>query len=484
MRGRRAALPTVGYQAPARLLLDDGCCTVRVTSEDGHASKDFDFTVMPVARPLQIALAEAFDRRTGPSGTCKSFSSAIGCYYGLRTFTEYLAGLPSPPSGPAELRPAHLEGHRAKYAGQRTLAQRVNGVKRTLRAVVGVTDAFTVALRGGGIARDRSPKVPSYGPEEFRRIMATARREARGTATRIRDNRKLLAQWRSGTIDPGKEPDRWQLGQTLDQVEATGDVPRLLCRNGYHYLPHHLARRWTVGKLIAMVHLTWRDAMPFIVLLAGLTGQNGSTIVDAPAAVHRPDGGAGGTPSAILELVKPRRGRRSHMPVVLVDLPDWLSTGDRSKDHAEPVSAREEVHTPLGVFLLMRELTEPGRRITGTDRLLAVRGRKGFQTGRPPSAGTLGTAIAKWSRRAGLTSWSQPAPRGRGEPAAAADDRAGTAPAGRRAHRSGPGERIPRAGPRQHRRLPATRLPGSGRAGHPSQGQRASAFRVDSPATG
>ncbi|MFJ6438805.1 hypothetical protein [Streptomyces sp. NPDC091416] len=70
MRGRLAALPTAGYQAPARVLLDDGRCTVRVTSEDGRVSKDFDFTVMPVGRPLQVALAEAFDRRTGPSGTC------------------------------------------------------------------------------------------------------------------------------------------------------------------------------------------------------------------------------------------------------------------------------------------------------------------------------------------------------------------------------------------------------------------------------
>ncbi|MCX3059650.1 hypothetical protein [Streptomyces beihaiensis] len=408
MRGRPAALPMAGYQAPARVLLDEGRCTVRVISEDGCTSKDFDFTVMPVARALQVALAEAFDRRTGPSGTCKSISSANGCYYGLRTFTEYLSTLPSPPSGPAELRPGHLEGYRAKYAGQRTLAQRVNGVKRTLRAVTGVSDAFTVALRGGGIVRDRSPKVPSYRPEEFRLIMAAARREARATAARIREHRQLLDQWRCGAVDSGREPDRWQLGQALDHVETAGDVPRRLCRNGYRYLPHDLAKRWSVGDLIAMVHLTWCDAMPFVVLLAGLTGQNGSTIIDAPAAVHRPDGGAGGTPNAIVELVKPRRGHRSHMPVVLADLPDWLSTGEDDEGPGQPVSARDELHTPLGVFLLVRELTEPVRRITGTDRLMAVRQRKGFRTGRPLSPGTLGTAIADWSHRAGLGSVSSP----------------------------------------------------------------------------
>lgn len=406
MKGRPAALPTAGYQAPARLLLEEGRCTVRVTSEDGHRGKDFDFAALPVARDMQVAFATAFDRRTGPSGTCKSLSAAAGCYYGLKTFAEYLSTLPVPPSAPDRLHPAHLEGYRNTYAGQRTLAQRVNGVKRTLRAMDGVGDAFSAALRRGGINRDRTPTVLSYTPEEFRQIMTVARREARATAARIREHRQLLEQWRSGAIDGERDADRWKLGQVLDGIETSGDVPRILCRNGHRYMPHDLARRWKVSDLIAMVHLTWREAMPFLVLLVGLTGQNGGTIIDAPAAVHRPDGDAGGTPNAIVELVKPRRGHRSHMPVVLADLPDWLSTGKKDGASEETVSARDELHTPLGVFLLVRELTEPVRRITGSDRLLAVRGRRGFCTGRPPGAGTLGTAIAQWSNRAGLSSTS------------------------------------------------------------------------------
>lgn len=156
MRGRPAALPTAGYRAPVRLLLDEGRCTVQVTSEDGRRSKDFDFTVLPVARDIQVAFATAFDRRTGPSGTCKSLGTAAGCYYGLKTFAEYLSTLPVPPSAPGQLLPAHLEGYRDTYAGQRTLAQRVNGVKRALRAMDGVDDAFCAALRSGGINRDRT----------------------------------------------------------------------------------------------------------------------------------------------------------------------------------------------------------------------------------------------------------------------------------------------------------------------------------------
>lgn len=165
MRGRPAVLPVSGYQTLARLLLEEGRCTVRVTTEDGRLSKDFDFAGMPIARDLQITFAAAFDRRTGPSGTCKSISSAAGYYYGLRTFADYLSGLPSPPRRPAQLRPAHLEGYRIKYAGQRSLAQRVNGIKRALRAMDGVDDVFAAALRGGGITRDRAPTVLSYTPK-------------------------------------------------------------------------------------------------------------------------------------------------------------------------------------------------------------------------------------------------------------------------------------------------------------------------------
>jgi hypothetical protein len=78
------------YQPPARLLLHDDQCLVRFTTEDGRTSKDFDFAQFPVDRELQIAFATAFDRRTGPSGTCKAVSSALGCYHDLRSFAVHL----------------------------------------------------------------------------------------------------------------------------------------------------------------------------------------------------------------------------------------------------------------------------------------------------------------------------------------------------------------------------------------------------------
>lgn len=75
------------------------------------------------------------------------------------------------------MRPAHLDGYRDHYRGQRTLAQRMGSLKRALRAVDGLDDAFSACLPGGGIARDRTAKVLSYTPGEFRRIMAAARHD-------------------------------------------------------------------------------------------------------------------------------------------------------------------------------------------------------------------------------------------------------------------------------------------------------------------
>ena len=103
----------------------------------------------------------------------------------------------------------------------------------------------------------------------------------------------------------------------------------------------------------------------FAVLLVRLTGHNGDTIYNAPAAHHRPDGGAGPIASVQLDLVKPRRGRRGYMTAALSDLPTW-ATPPRSDIEVSP---RDELHTPYGVYMLALELTASARRITGSDKL-------------------------------------------------------------------------------------------------------------------
>jgi hypothetical protein len=399
--GRRAALPAEGYQPPARLLLDGGRCVARFTTEDGRRSKDYDFGRLPVPRPLQIAFAEAFCQRTGPAGTCKSLGAVGGCYDQLRTFAVHLSEQAEVPASPAEVTAGHLEGYAGRHRQLRGLAQRLGMLKRTLRSVTGWNDEFAAALRGpGGLCRDRSPKVHSYSEQEFRRIVDAARADARRIATRVRTHRQLLERSRASQLGNDTDPLLEELLGILDHIERSGDVPRRdYGDSGRFFAKQSLARHGRVPELIGKVYLTWADAAPFVVLLVALTGQNGGTIAEAPAAHHRPDALAGGTRTAIVELVKPRRGRRSHMPVALAELPDWLTADE---DSSQQVSARDELHTPLGVYLLLRELTEPARQLVGTDRLLVGWHRQGWHIGRGNGPNTLGNAVNSWGRRAAI----------------------------------------------------------------------------------
>jgi hypothetical protein len=397
--GRRAALPDDGWQPPARLLVDEQRVVVRFTSEDGRAWREFDFARLPVGRELQVAFARGFERWTGPGGTRKTVESARCAFGYLRPFATYLAGLPTPPRRPGELAASHLDGYLLQRRHLRGFMFEFLAVKATLAGVEGLSDRFAAKLAETQVTRPGPPvALASYSQAEFRRILTAARQDVRAVATRIRAHRELLERWRGGEIDRGTQRARWELGMILDHVERVGDVPR------YGFAPRP-PRRWltrhgTVNQLVSLLHLHWQEAAAFLVLLIGLTGQNGGTIADAPAAHHRPDGEAGGTATAIVGLRKPRRGRRrSHMDVALADLPDWLGIKGVRPD---AVTAREELHTPFGVYMLLRELTGPARRIVGTDRLFVFWVGRGSGGG-GLRVGALDDMVARWGGGKGLT---------------------------------------------------------------------------------
>jgi hypothetical protein len=380
-------------------VVDERRCLVHFSTEDGRASRDFDFARLPVSRALQVAFAKAFDRLTGPSGTRKAKASALDSYQLLGSFARFLATVGAPPQAPGGLLPSHLAAYTLQGGHRRCFPQQLGMLKRTLRAVEGLSGAFAAKLSEPGPPRDRTATQHSYTQDEFKRILAVARRDARASAARIRAHRELLQRWRAGGIDPGTDFATWELGKLLDHIERIGDVPRYDTerRHPQPMVPRHGG----TSELIGLIHLPWQEAAAFVVLLVGLTGQNGGTVADAPAAHHRADGQAGGTPTAIVELVKPRRGKhRSHMDVPLVDLPDWLSAGDSS---VHPSLGKDALHTAFGVYMLLVELTEPARRIAGTDRLLVGWGRLGFQVGTGSGSAAVGAAVASWARRSNLT---------------------------------------------------------------------------------
>jgi len=476
VRRPRAALPDGGYQPPARLLVDGERCVVRFATEDGRASREFDFARLPVDRALQVAFARAFDQATGPSGTRKAMASADKTYQALRAFGHLLARLPAPPRRPEELRASHLDQYALQRRHHQSFNREFSALKGVLRAVDGLGERFVAKLVQPNPHRHRPRPLRSYSQTEFRRILAGARHDAHAAAVRIRANRQLLADWRAGRVDRDADPTGWELGLILDEIERTGNVPRY--PRGPQHARWFIHRHGTVPQLMSRIHLMWEEAAAFLVLLIGLTGHNGGTLGDMPAVHHRPDGQAGGTASAIVELRKPRRGKhRSHLPTALVDLSDPGATV--AGEPPGEVPARDELHTPFGIYRLLLELTEPARRLVGTDRLLVCWAPKGFSRGPGFRVGATPSMVPVWGRRRHLPADPNPqqpdTPPGllsvtmarlrlsylqHHQKAVAHTDRVlATEYLGR--------------DPRQPGRLPARGRPSAGRAGRPRQGQRA-----------
>ncbi|MFB6580546.1 hypothetical protein ACFCYC_24610 [Streptomyces sp. NPDC056402] len=391
--GRPAALPKPGYQAPQRLFLDDEKCLVRFFPERGGPAVDYDFAVFPVARELVVWMATAFAGSTAPAGRRRTTSSATSAFGLLRRFAQHLASLNRPPVSPAQLRAAHLESFMLARLGTPNLNRELPTLRSVLRfAPDGAGQDFLARLARKGLERNSTPAA-SYTTAEFDRVTTVARTQLRRAADRIFAGRELLASWRAGRIDREAEPRAWKHGELLDHVDRQGDVPRKDTRWGRQ--PDHSIRPFGAGQLMADLHLTYSDVGAAGVLLLCLTGQNYSTISTASATHHRADGHTGATATAVVDLVKPRRGRdRAHMPTAFSGT---APGGPGASPHRQ-----HDLHTPFGVYALLVDLAGPARAHIGTDQLLVFHCSNGVDRGRGFRTGMPKSILAIWGRDADL----------------------------------------------------------------------------------
>ncbi|MFE9328198.1 hypothetical protein ACIHDR_43575 [Nocardia sp. NPDC052278] len=279
-----------------------------------------------------------------------------------RSFAEYLTMIPDPPSWVRDLEPGHIDGYAEHRRTAASISTDLGMLKELLLQADGVTDALVAKLLERNPLRRPVSTKASYSRGEFRRIVTAAREDLRTAAVRIRRNRELLQKYRDGDL---ADPDRRL--ELLDFVDRHADVPRyqFTLRSG---APRDQAKDWVrrVGSTvdaIGQLHLVASEAIAGIILLAAMTGQNRSVILNVGVAHHRADGHSGQTATAILDTHKPRRGHRAYMNLALSEVPDWISIPDRPDE----LSARDETHTPFGVYALMIELTARSRELAGTD---------------------------------------------------------------------------------------------------------------------
>jgi hypothetical protein len=400
-RGRPAALPSVGYRPNDRRAGLDLARVQFVPENPAEPPCEFDFTELPVSTALQEAFAEAFLQRTRSGGRVRTVASADKSWRHLRGFSRYLGELTSPPTSPAELTPAHLRGWYLPKSDHSGGSIVLGELKTTLRKIEGLNADFVELLGERMPPRLRKGSKASYSRSENQRILNAARSDVRRAAERIRGGRLLLSRWRAGDLADEPESVR-RLAKLLNFIDTHCDVPR-------YDTAQALPKTWvgalgTVTQHMTTLHLGWADAAAFAVLLVGLTGQNRGTMLRAPAHHHRPDGHTGESPSAIIEMDKPRRGpHRRHMDVPLTSIPRWaehgMPTGDEDSGQAQD---RADLHSPFGVYMLLHDLAESARNRARSDRLLVWWGAGGPTT--PPGLRTdlHSDLVRQWAHGRGL----------------------------------------------------------------------------------
>ncbi|WP_410812233.1 hypothetical protein [Micromonospora sp. 067-2] len=390
--GRPAALPAAGYALPQRLFVGEHECRVRVLPEDGGPPADIDLMALPVSRELREWLAVAVLGATGPSGPRRSVRSALDIQSILKRFTRYLATLQRPPTRPDQLRRAHLDGF--ILAGGKWLHRDLGSLRSTLRFAPDLPTEFWARLTQASVPKSDST-VRSYSEAEFGRITQAAREQLRAAAHRIRHARGVLELWRGGGIERS-DHTRWEQGWLLDHLDRHGDVPRGADVRDRAVPTAIVVRHGGPNTVIGGLHLTYADVAAAAVLLLCLTGQNLGAVDNATTKHHRPDADAGGPATAVIELVKPRRGsRHAAMTVALQD----VGAGGEQIDGLG--SGRDDLVTPFGVYTLLIELARETRRWLGTDRLFAFYNAKG-KTGRGFRVGVPKQSLQYWGATTGL----------------------------------------------------------------------------------
>ncbi|MBS2545529.1 hypothetical protein KGQ19_01465 [Catenulispora sp. NL8] len=360
---------------------------VRRFSQDGTEHRDFDFGSLPCSEVLREALMKAFLRRTAP-GTRVTSMAAMGHAFRIaRQFADYLAGLRWPPREPSQLTAEHFDSFCAARlaASPKSMPNQVGDLRRLLACMDGINTTLTARMASERPSRLEAEPKHSYSRAEFKRIADAARADLRSAAKRIRGNREALRQFRERELAPSVCGDAGLLRrlELLDYVDRFGDVPRYAesPRPNWPSPPplSWVQKHGSAPLVVSWLHLTIGEAASAAVLLAVMTGENPEVIVKVPAAHHRPDGFTGTPGTAVVDLLKLRRGRRAWMTLAMSDVPDWISIPDTPE-----INTRDELHTAFGLYVLLHELTAGSRALVGGDKLLIGYHRSGGSHGLRP----------------------------------------------------------------------------------------------------
>jgi hypothetical protein len=329
--GRPAALPDGDYEPPLAATAGASSLVVAFHGEDGRR-KDYLVSRLPLPG-WHPALAQALAERIGPGGSRRTHQSALTLWGTLVRFMRFLAALRDPPTTPAALTIEHLDSFRAHRSAT------IGGVAwAEFRQICLICRRPAIAEFLDADVRDymlrridrwkQGPPKPGYSDRELNALIRAARADVAAIRNRIRAGWELVARHRE---NPRAVPDDDRvLAEQLANIAETGCVPPV---RGFH-------RAAPRRDLAAHLFLTAPDLCPLMVLLVALTGRNIETIKELPVEHRILEGRA-----IELRVVKRRRGPRWWHTTV-----SW-EIGDHGR----------ELHSPGGLYLLVHQLTAPGR---------------------------------------------------------------------------------------------------------------------------
>ncbi|UUY50158.1 hypothetical protein NRK68_24780 [Streptomyces yangpuensis] len=387
-RGRRAVLPPSGHRVEPPLALEG--LVVTVTNKAGF-TKEFDFTALSVAEPMQRSLAASFAAR---SRGWTSHTTARTCWTGLEMFAKFVADLGSPPDDLDGLSTSDLQSWRDRHVD-------TNSGKTTLRVVRGLLQG-DARLADGPVAEELARRIPrpvpskqSYEESERDRVVLTAQRQFRSAWLRIGENTQLLNRWRAGDIAEGSRD--WKIGMVLDHIARTGDAPRTALPGGLKQVTHHRALGGTgLEKTWGRLFLTRMELTALAVLLTDRFAWNLSVYDRMPVPTRSPSAGETASVTYQVRVEKRRAGDGQ-----------WFSTENVTDSGAD---------SPGRLITQALEATAHSRRLAnllkpGSDLLMAARAyhaeQKHVDLDRPAPVGPVSFGVSyamakQWAKNNGL----------------------------------------------------------------------------------
>jgi hypothetical protein len=382
---RRAALPSSGYARPASL--DETGLLVTVYGENGSVEGVLDFTKLAGSLDLRRAIAAALDRKSGPGGTWRAWATCDGVYKHVCGFLAWLAARDDPPQSVSDITPAVWTSWRMSVPATSGGRYCLTAIRALMREVSGLP-AQTLKVVDRRIPVGPPPSEAAYTYPEYTRIRAAAAVTFNSALMRIRANREHLRRWHAGEFAEGS--GEWLIGEALDCLVRTGDVPLYARRDGGRQV--RKAHRAALGgcgpaQTWGRLNLSCTEAFAAAVMLIASEGWNRSVMHRMRIPEHDPAAGDD-VDIYMVEINKPRRPvRLRYTTNNLLD----AGPGSPGRLMSQVIEATELTRRSLGL---------QGRH---TDRLLAWR-----RAHSPGGHDLFGTGLVKNMRECGTDQAGNP----------------------------------------------------------------------------